>query len=52
MRTATSIVEEELADCGAFQYMAILHKEKVTGVRKGRRDYNITTKPPSTIEVV
>jgi GMP synthase (glutamine-hydrolysing) len=98
VRAATSIVEEELADSGAFQYLAVLHADKVTGVRDGRRDYghqvevrcwestdavtgsptrlgwdvleklaarittevagvvsvtyNITTKPPSTIEVV
>ncbi|MBM4271353.1 MAG: ExsB family transcriptional regulator [Deltaproteobacteria bacterium] len=39
VRKATKIVEETLSDTGAFQYMAILHKEKVTGIRDGRRDY-------------
>jgi GMP synthase (glutamine-hydrolysing) len=98
VRKATQIVEEELANSGAFQYLAILHEDKVTGVRDGKRDfglqievrcwestdakvgsptrlgydvldklaqrittevpgvvsvtYNITTKPPSTIEAV
>ena len=97
-RTANSIVEEELASTGAFQYMAILHEDRVTGMRAGKRDfglqievrcwdsidarkatptklshdvltrladrivkevpgvvsvtYNITSKPPSTMEVV
>ena len=98
MRTATKIVEEELSNVGAFQFLAVLHEDKVTGVRAGKRDYgqqievrcwdsadaktasptrlpyevldrlavrmaqeipdvvsvtyNITKKPPSTIEVV
>jgi len=98
VRAATTIVEDELASSGAFQYLAILHEDRVTGVRDGRRDfglqvevrcwestdalvgtptrlafdvlerlaerittevpgvvsvtYNITTKPPSTIEAV
>ena len=98
VRKATSIVEEELSSSGAFQYLAILHQDRVTGVREGKRDfgsqievrcweskdalvgtptrvpyetlekiakrmttdvpgvvsvtYNITTKPPSTIEAV
>ncbi|HIE05235.1 MAG TPA: ExsB family transcriptional regulator [bacterium (Candidatus Stahlbacteria)] len=98
VRLATKIVEEELKESGAFQYLAILHEDKVTGIRDGRRDfgfqvevrcweskdavtgsptplsfdilgrlaeritsevsgvvsvtYNITKKPPSTIEVV
>ena len=98
VRKATTIVEEELSDSGAFQYMAILHEDRVTGMRNNKRDfglqievrcwestdarvatptelpfsklrkiadkiteevpgvvsvtYNITTKPPSTIEVV
>jgi GMP synthase (glutamine-hydrolysing) len=39
VRRATSIVEEELARSGAFQYLAILHADKVTGMRGGRRDY-------------
>ena len=38
---ATKIVEEELCNTGAFQYLAILHKDKVTGVRKGERDYGL-----------
>jgi GMP synthase (glutamine-hydrolysing) len=98
VRKATKIVEEELAMVPAFQFLAILHEDRVTGVREGRRDfgnqieircwdstdaqiasptrlpyetlrtlserivkqvpgvvsvtYNITTKPPSTIEAV
>jgi len=39
VRNATKIVEEELCDTGTFQYLAILHDDRVTGVRKGRRDY-------------
>jgi len=39
VRKATTIVEEELRDTAAFQYLAILHDDKVTGVREGRRDY-------------
>jgi GMP synthase (glutamine-hydrolysing) len=39
VRAATKIVEQELAGTGAFQYLAILHADKVTGVRDGRRDY-------------
>ena len=98
VRKATAILETELKGCGAFQYLAILHSDKVTGMRNGRRDfglqievrcfesrdavtasvthlpyetlerlakritdevpgvvsvtYNITTKPPTTIEAV
>jgi len=98
VRKATKIVEDELGRSGAFQYLAILHEDKVTGVRNGKRDfgcqvevrcwestdaqigaptrlawsklerlarrittevkavvsvsYNITRKPPSTIEAV
>jgi GMP synthase (glutamine-hydrolysing) len=98
VRAATEIVEQLLKDTGAFQYMAILHEDRVTGMREGKRDfgqqievrcwdsvdartatptrlsfdlleklakgitgnvpgivsvtYNISTKPPSTIEVV
>jgi len=39
VRTATSIVEEELSHTGAFQYMAILHEDRVTGMRDGKRDF-------------
>ena len=98
VRKATSVVEKTLCNRGAFQYMAILHEDRVTGMRDGKRDfgrqieircwdsidartatptrlpfevleqlaseivnevpgvvsvtYNITTKPPSTIEAV
>jgi GMP synthase (glutamine-hydrolysing) len=38
-RKADTIVREELCDSGAFQYLAILHKDKVTGVRDGKRDF-------------
>ncbi len=39
VRKATAIVEEELARSGAFQYLAILHEDMVTGVRDGNRDF-------------
>jgi len=98
VRKATVVIERLLKDTDAFQYMAILHHDRVTGMRDGRRDfgqqievrcwdsvdartatptrlsfdvleeiatqivrevpgvvsvtYNITTKPPSTIEAV
>lgn len=39
VRKATVIVEEELADSGAFQYMAVLHDDMVTGMRDGKRDF-------------
>jgi len=39
VRKATTIVEQELASSGAFQYLAILHNDRVTGIRKNRRDF-------------
>lgn len=39
VRQATAIVEEELKDSGAFQCLAILHEDRVTGLRDGRRDF-------------
>jgi GMP synthase (glutamine-hydrolysing) len=41
VRKATSIVEEELKDTGAFQYMAILHQDRVTGMRDNKRDFGL-----------
>jgi len=41
VRKATHIVEEELSNSGAFQYLAILHEDKVTGVRAGKRDFGL-----------
>lgn len=98
VRKATAILEKELAGVKAFQYMAILHNDRVTGMRDNKREfgqqieirswdsvdarqakptrldfdlleklsarmvkelpgvvsvtYNITTKPPSTMEAV
>jgi len=98
VRKATAIVEKQLKHSKAFQYLAILHNDRVTGMRDNQRDfglqieircwdsvdartatptrlpykilaklakditehvpgvvsvtYNITTKPPSTIEAV
>lgn len=39
VREATAITEEELAHTGAFQYMAILHEDRVTGIKDGRREF-------------
>ncbi len=39
VRAATAIVEEELADIEAFQYLAALLEDKATGIRDGQREY-------------
>lgn len=41
VREATEIVERELSKTGAFQYLAILHQDRVTGIREGKRDYGL-----------
>ncbi|MGD9497139.1 MAG: ExsB family transcriptional regulator [Armatimonadota bacterium] len=41
VRRCTAIVEEELAASGAFQYMAVLHEDRVTGMRAGRREFGM-----------
>ena len=41
VRKATTVVERLLKDSGAFQYMAILHQDRVTGMRDGRRDFGL-----------
>jgi len=40
-RTANAIVEDVLAGVKAFQYMAILHEDRVTGTRDGKRDFGL-----------
>ena len=37
VRKATAIVEAQLKDVKAFQYLAILHNDRVTGMRYGKR---------------
>jgi GMP synthase (glutamine-hydrolysing) len=39
VRQATAAVETFLAGTRAFQYLAILHEDRVTGMRRGRRDF-------------
>ena len=39
VRKATVVVERLLKETGAFQYMAILHEDRVTGMRDGKRDF-------------
>jgi GMP synthase (glutamine-hydrolysing) len=39
VRKATVVVERLLTGTGAFQYMAILHNDRVTGMRDGKRDF-------------
>jgi GMP synthase (glutamine-hydrolysing) len=39
VRKATVIVEQLLKTTEAFQYMAILHEDRVTGMRDGNRDF-------------
>jgi GMP synthase (glutamine-hydrolysing) len=39
VRRATSVVEGILKGTRAFQYLAILHEDRVTGLRQGRREF-------------
>lgn len=39
VRKATVVVERLLKGTGAFQYMAILHEDRVTGMRDNKRDF-------------
>ncbi len=39
VRAATTIVEEELADSGAFQYFAVLLNDYATGIRDNKREF-------------
>jgi len=41
VRAATMIVEQALSQSSAFQYLAILHEDRVTGMRGGKRDYGL-----------
>lgn len=41
VRQATAITEEVLAGVKCFQYLAILHEDRVTGMRDGRRDFGM-----------
>jgi GMP synthase (glutamine-hydrolysing) len=39
VRAATAIVEEELVDTGAFQYLAVLLNDYATGIRNDKREF-------------
>jgi len=39
VRQATAIVEEELAESGAFQYLAVLLNDYATGIRNNKREF-------------
>jgi GMP synthase (glutamine-hydrolysing) len=39
VRAATSVVERVLGGTAAFQYLAILHEDRVTGLRDGKREF-------------
>jgi GMP synthase (glutamine-hydrolysing) len=39
VRKATAVVERILAGSRSFQFMAILHEDRVTGMRDGKRDF-------------
>lgn len=39
VRAATAIVEEELGDSRAFQYMAVLLNDRATGIRDNKREF-------------
>lgn len=39
IRKATVVIERLLKDSGAFQYLGVLHEDRVTGMRDGKRDF-------------
>jgi len=39
VRKATAVIERLLAGTGSFQYLAILHEDRVTGLRDGKREF-------------
>jgi GMP synthase (glutamine-hydrolysing) len=39
VQAATTIVEEELAGSGAFQYLAVLLSDRATGIRNNKREF-------------
>jgi len=39
VRKATAIVEQELCDSGAFQYLAVLLNDRATGIRNNKREF-------------
>jgi GMP synthase (glutamine-hydrolysing) len=41
VRRATTITERVLESTGAFQNMTILHEDRVTGMRDGKRDFGL-----------
>ncbi len=41
VRRATIVVERLLKGIEAFQYLAILHEDRLTGMRDGRRDFGL-----------
>ena len=41
VRQATAITERELSSVQAFQNMTILHEDRVTGMRDGKRDFGL-----------
>ncbi len=41
VRRATAVVERLLQGTTAFQYLAILHEDRVTGMRDGKRDFGL-----------
>jgi len=41
VRKATTVVERLLKGIEAFQYLAILHEDRLTGMREGRRDFGL-----------
>jgi GMP synthase (glutamine-hydrolysing) len=39
VRRATVVIERLLKGTGAFQYLGVLHQDRVTGMRDGKRDF-------------
>lgn len=39
VRQATALIERALSGYGAFQYLGVLHEDRVTGMREGKREF-------------